>query len=547
MEGHFAAKAGFDQHWQGELCQFFTRTDIARLCIRQLDLPRNLLSIRLLEPAAGQGAFILPLIPRFVRQCQKDREPLEALTSIIRAFEIDPEVAASLRQRCATALSDAGVDKAKARKIVRAWVRNEDFLEADVKTTFSHIVGNPPYIRWDAVPLRLRATYRTRFSSFKQRADLYIPFIEKSLGLLKPTGQLGFLCPGTWTRNVYGGSVREALTTKGHIKSISDFSDIDSFETPADAYPHFFVFQNGRKGSTYIASMNKRGKGARASASTTRKFAPSPSPLVLNVGDDVAAAVRKARNKFPPLAKVGCMVRVGSATGSNETFLIEGKSDNVERGRLLPFVNARSIKNGVVEWSGTRIVNVFDTKGKPVNLSKFPRLRRYLTKHKAKLKARAKSKNAKIWWRSIDALHPDWYSAKKLLVVDISAVPVIGIDRDGCCAGGGVYQIRSKQWPLQELLVFLSAGILGLFVTGMTSGATNNFHRFQKEQIANIPLPRWRELDKRWRKRFKTARKAGDSEQILAAVAELYECRPSTLKKFLARDWDTLLERPRPP
>jgi hypothetical protein len=51
--------------------------------------------------------------------------------------------------------------------------------------------------------------------------------------------------------------------------------------------------------------------------------------------------------------------------------------------------------------------------------------------------------------------------------VDTSAVPVIGIDRIGYCAGGGVYQIKSKEWPLQDLLVFLSAGVLGLFVAGM--------------------------------------------------------------------------------
>ena len=70
----------------------------------------------------------------------------------------------------------------------------------------------------------------------KQRADLYVAFIEKSLNLLQPNGQLGFLCPGTWTRNVYGGAVREALTSRGHLnKTIFDFSDIESFETPTDA------------------------------------------------------------------------------------------------------------------------------------------------------------------------------------------------------------------------------------------------------------------------------------------------------------------------
>ena len=162
MEGYVAEKAGDDRPWQGKLCQFFTRADVAHVCMRQLDLPRDLLSIRLLEPAAGQGAFILPLIPRLVRQCVKSGQSLEALLPTIRAFEIDPVVAASLKQKCTDELREVGVGEAVARAIVRAWVKNEDFLDAKFRTSFSHVVGNPPYIRWDAIPATLRASYAER-------------------------------------------------------------------------------------------------------------------------------------------------------------------------------------------------------------------------------------------------------------------------------------------------------------------------------------------------------------------------------------------------
>src|SRR4051794_14487983 len=109
MEGYVAEKAGDDRPWQGKLCQFFTRADVARVCMQQLDFPRDLLSIRLLEPAAGQGAFILPLLPRLVRRCLKSGESLETLVPCIRAFEIDPAVAAALRRKCADVLHGAGV------------------------------------------------------------------------------------------------------------------------------------------------------------------------------------------------------------------------------------------------------------------------------------------------------------------------------------------------------------------------------------------------------------------------------------------------------
>jgi hypothetical protein len=36
--------------------------------------------------------------------------------------------------------------------------------------------------------------YRRRYSTIFDRADIYIPFIERSLSLLAPDGRLGFIC-----------------------------------------------------------------------------------------------------------------------------------------------------------------------------------------------------------------------------------------------------------------------------------------------------------------------------------------------------------------
>lgn len=527
--------------WQADLCQFFTREKIAGLCLRQVGFPKNPLSTRLLDPAAGQGAFFLPLLERLVRACQRQKETFDVLRPIIRAYEIDARVAVTLHSRTETTLIELGIDAPTAHRIANDWIRNEDFLEARPRTRFTHVVGNPPYIRWDAIPVSLRNSYRERFSAFKQRADLYVAFIEHALSVLDDDGQLAFLCPGTWTRNVYGGSVREALTSLGQIKTIIDFSDAESFETSADAYPHFFVFQKGRTGPTEISSMAGTDNIAPSGTSVVRTFLPSASPLVLSRDVAATATVVAARKRFPKFEEVGCTIRVGSATGCNDVFLGSRQDFSVERSRLLPFVNAHSIAKGKVRWTGTYIVNVFDAQGKVVPLARFPLLAAYLRRHKTALGARAKASKSKIWWRSIDSLHPDWYAARKLLVIDVSARPVIGLDSVRCCAGSGVYQIKSNDWPLTDLLIFLSAGVMGLFVSSLSAGAANGFHRFQKKQIAAIHLPRWDELDGAWKEKFKAARRAKNGEAILKLVAEQYECDASLLANYVARDWHHLV------
>jgi hypothetical protein len=251
-----------------------------------------------------------------------------------------------------------------------------------------------------------------------------------------------------------------------------------------------------------------------------------------------------ARKRFPRIEDIGCTIRVGSATGCKEVFLGSQQEIPIERSRLLPFVNADSIKKGKVHWTGTYIVNVFDANGKIVALPGYPRMTAYLRRHKKQLQARAKASKSKIWWRSIDTLRPDWYAARKLLVVDVSTTPVIGLDSTGYCAGSGVYQIKSSDWPLPDLLIFLSAGVLGLFVSALSVGAANGFHRFQKSQISAVHLPRWAQLDAGWKKRFKAARRGRNGKAILELVAEQYQCEARLLANYVARDWHQFCSKP---
>jgi adenine-specific DNA-methyltransferase len=148
--------------------QFFTRENVAELCLRHVTFPKNLLSMRLLDPAAGQGAFFLPLLARLVRSCRRQKKSFDVLRPIIRAYEIDAQVVTTLRLQTETTLEALGVNWPTARHIARDWIRNKDFLEARPRARFTHIVGNPPYIRWDAIPGSLRESYKARFASFKQ-------------------------------------------------------------------------------------------------------------------------------------------------------------------------------------------------------------------------------------------------------------------------------------------------------------------------------------------------------------------------------------------
>ena len=113
-------------------------------------------------------------------------------------------------------------------EIAQCWIRNEDFLEARPRKRFTHVVSNPPYIR-SGICTTLRDVYKTRFKSFKQRADLYVPFIEHALGLLGPYVNSPSCAPALGHGTSTAMPFAQAFTSKGQLKTIIDFSDVDSF------------------------------------------------------------------------------------------------------------------------------------------------------------------------------------------------------------------------------------------------------------------------------------------------------------------------------
>jgi hypothetical protein len=67
---------------------------------------------------------------------------------------------------------------------VDRWLVQGDFLLVPLEGRFDFVVGNPPYVRQELIPGPLLAEYRSRYETIYDRADLYVPFIERSLTAL---------------------------------------------------------------------------------------------------------------------------------------------------------------------------------------------------------------------------------------------------------------------------------------------------------------------------------------------------------------------------
>ncbi len=393
---------------------------------------------RLLEPSFGGGDFLLPIIERLLsawRAARPNGSALIELANAIRAVELHHDTFRSTQAAVIAQLKQQGIAANAAVALADCWLSQGDFLLTPQEEQFDFVVGNPPYVRQELIPAPLLAEYRSRYLTMYDRADIYIPFIERSLSVLSEGGNLGFICADRWMKNRYGGPLRNLVAERFHLKIYVDMVDTPAFHSEVIAYPAITIINREVPGTTRIAH---RPAIDRATLTTLAGLLKAPSlpneaspvrelarvtngsePWLLESFDQMAL-IRRLEGAFPLLEDVGCKVGIGVATGADKAFIGDFETLDVEPSRKLPLVTTKDIMTGEVEWRGQGVINPFAEPGGLVNLDDYPRLRRYLEARRDVIARRHCAQKAPAnWYRTIDRITPALAARPKLLIPDI--------------------------------------------------------------------------------------------------------------------------------
>jgi hypothetical protein len=393
---------------------------------------------RLLEPSFGGGDFLLSAIGRLLkawRAAQSDGNPVSDLGEAIRAVELHRATFNATKSAIISFLMKENIEEEAAVSLTSQWLVQGDYLLEVFRSQFDFVVGNPPYVRQELIPEPLLQAYRSRYQTIYDRADLYVPFIEKSLSLLGDKGNLCFICADRWMKNRYGGPLRNLVASRFHLKVYVDMVDTPAFHSDVIAYPAITVISREKPSSTRIAHRPSIDKAALSSlakqivapslpkeASNVRELAGitnGSEPWLLESSDQMAL-IRRLESQLPTLEEAGCKVGIGVATGADKAFIGDYATLDVEDDRKVPLATTRDIMSGEIEWRGQGVINPFADEGGLVDLSDYPRLQRYLEERKEIIAKRncAQSTPAK-WYRTIDRISPALTSKPKLLIPDI--------------------------------------------------------------------------------------------------------------------------------
>ncbi|MCT6590820.1 class I SAM-dependent methyltransferase [Pantoea dispersa] len=131
-----------------------------------------------------------------------------------------------------------------------------DSLDFDWKTVvdsfigFDVIIGNPPYVCSRNLSVETKSKVSKWSVSGSGHPDLYIPFFQIGIELLKENGTLGYITMNSFFKSVNGRALRDYLNNKRYILKIIDFGTEQLFES-RNTYTCICMFKKKKSESIF--------------------------------------------------------------------------------------------------------------------------------------------------------------------------------------------------------------------------------------------------------------------------------------------------------
>lgn len=483
---------------------------------------QNLFGRRVIEPAAGTGAFAKEIIIRLYKASLEYQFDFAESLKYIHLFEIDVHLVKALHQKLRELISSFGYMDATPN------IHHGDYLTSEIKDA-DLVVGNPPYVRYDNIPPALRTAYKQKFSTFRYRSDLYIPFFEKALRQLKNGGKLIFICPNRWVNNQYGAPLRQLISRKYQLDSLIDLTGTQPFEESVTAYPAITLLSSPQTpGSNQTSYFRLQELEELRSLEKTLNARSQQSKLKMAGANWTISHETQAsafQDRLCSIESQGYKIGIGVATGCDRVFIGSQLRERIEQDCLLPIISAKDLKGDRFKWQGNYVLNPFDLHGMLIDLEKYPLTKSYLQSNEAILKNRhIARKRPENWYRTIDKIHPYLTQRPKLLLPDISGNSKLFIDEGNYYPHHNLYYITGNDLESLELLAgILMSSFIRNQLKSVSTLMNGGYARWQSQNLRKLRIPSVRHMTHESRVRLKKAYHQTDLQEIDQIISEVLD------------------------
>lgn len=267
---------------------------------------------KVLEPACGEASFLFSAARRFIELGAS----IDEAGSNLCGCELHK------------ATADAALRRLQAQKI-RPTMLIGDFFSVDSRSLpikFDAVVGNPPFIRYQAFAEPARTRARERAFAMGVRLDAlassWAPFLVHATSFLKVGGRVGMVLPAELLSTNYAAPVRKYL--------LDSFSSIELILFEKPVFPEVTEevvllvadgFQRGRSGSIRLVQLADIDKLGRVENSTVEVHDYMKWTGGTAASDATELLSEAASHLLVPLSAYGS-IHLGAVSGANKFFAI---------------------------------------------------------------------------------------------------------------------------------------------------------------------------------------------------------------------------------
>ena len=291
---------------------FYTPPQLVdRLLLMAEDASIDWSKARVLDPACGGGAFLLPIALRMTTALQRSNPTfvLKQIGARLQGFELDPFGAWLAQTSLELALQD--LIRAAGRAAPKM-VKVRDSLDVDPADNgrFDLVIGNPPYGRVTPAPYR-RAFFKR---SVYGHANLYGLFTDAALHWVKDGGVVGYVTPTSMLSGLYYKALRALLATDARPLAVNFVSERNGVFADVLQETVLATYRRGgkaRTGKVGFIAFDANGNTAFRKAGTFALPAHQDAPWLLPRAPHQVALTRRLRSMPHRLSDYGYGVSTG--------------------------------------------------------------------------------------------------------------------------------------------------------------------------------------------------------------------------------------------
>ena len=344
---------------------------------------------------------------------------------------------------------------------------------------FDIVLGNPPWVRGERLPARVREALSLRYPSFRAAGtfahlpDLAVGFVDRALELAAPGGVAALLVPQKLATSGYALPLRARLGATTRIERAAPVADSGGFG--AAVYPMALV---AVRAEPVAAGVTATRLGPRSrSPSVPQAELEGGGPWILD--GNAARVARRLAASFPSVGERWAP-QLGVKTGADEVFLVDRPGAFTR-----PALRGRDVRGASAE-PRVFLLWTHDADGRP--LAALPAaLEAILRPHFARLTRRADYRDGPPWqvFRTALARSPHlvvWPDLARRLRPVIPPRGVVPLNT--------VYGIGTRGADdANALAAWLSSRWLSALARLAADPARGGFRRFNARVVRQLPVP----------------------------------------------------------